>query len=619
MGNIDESPVSHACTLTRKGWLQILRKAHRIKSRVGSVFPEKLTKCPVCFYFPDVIILYVAEITLFYDIGIIIVSAAILSHIAGLFKQSPLTFYILSGLLLGPHGISLIANKSEIVILAELGVAFLLFIAGLEINIKDVGVYGKYTLVAGALQVLITFVVGAGISSFIGFGWTESLYMGLVIANSSTMIVTKILVDRNLVNSLRGRTALGILIVQDIAFVLALPFLQSTTAFSSSTAVIDLFAKGFTFVFISILGGLTIIPSLLKKAAKNDETFLLTSTALCFIFIGLAISFGFSIAIGGLMGGLVLSTPYNKGIIANVRTLRDFFTIIFFSSIGLQLTVVGIESLLFPFIVFFLAVVVLKPLIIAMILGTMGFGTRTPIMVGVLKGQVSELSYVLASQGLVLGQISQGTASIIMALTLFTSVITPYLFSIGDKLSISLYKRYPKGIISNKRISGILSPKETQEDHIILIGCHRTGREVLHHIKDMKYIIIDHDPEIVDALKNHNCIYGVPDNHYTLDLLGVRKARFIIITAPDYQMASFVTEEAKKVNKKIKIMARATNIEEALGLYRAGADIVMVPEVLTGREMAKKLGEMIKGKDFDKEREEHIAAFGKAFSERFLI
>lgn len=560
-----------------------------------------------------------AEITLFYDIGIIIVSAAILSHIAGMFKQSPLTFYILSGLLLGPQGLSLITNKSEIVILAELGIAFLLFIAGLEINIRDIGVYGKYTLFAGILQVLITFLAGVGISSVLGFSWTESLYMGLVIANSSTMIVTKILVDRNLINSLRGRTALGILIVQDIVFVLALPFLQSTTAFSSSSAAIDLFAKGFTFVFISILSGLTILPALLKKAAKNDETFLLTSTALCFIFIGLANSFGFSIAIGGLIGGLVLATPYNKGIIANVRTLRDFFTIIFFSSIGLQLTVVGIENLLLPFFVFFLAVVVLKPIIIAVILGSMGFGTRTPIMVGVLKGQVSELSYVLASQGLLLGQISQRTASIIMALTLFTSVITPYLFSIGDKLSISLYKKYPKGLISNKRINEILSPKESPEDHVIIIGCHRTGREILEHINGMKYVVIDHDPEIVETLKNHNCIYGVPDNHYTLDLLGVRKARFIIITAPDYQMASFVIEESKKVNKKVKIMVRATSIEEALGLYKIGADIVMIPEVLTGKEMAKKLGEMIKGKDFEKEREEHIIAFGKAFSDRFLI
>ncbi|MBI5355037.1 MAG: NAD-binding protein, partial [Candidatus Aenigmarchaeota archaeon] len=145
------------------------------------------------------------------------------------------------------------------------------------------------------------------------------------------------------------------------------------------------------------------------------------------------------------------------------------------------------------------------------------------------------------------------------------------------------------------------------------------GREVLDHIKDMKYIVIDHDPEIVDALKSHNCIYGVPDNHYTLDLLGVKKARFIIITAPDYPMASFVIEESRKVNKKIKIMARATSIEEALGLYKVGADIVMIPEVLTGKEMAKKLGEMIKGKDFEKEREEHITAFGKAFSDRFLI
>lgn len=557
------------------------------------------------------------ELQLLYDIGIILIAAAFASYLSRLVRQPPLAFYIISGLLIGPFALSIVKDLGEVRTLAELGVAFLLFVAGLDIDITKLGSYGKYTLLAGILQVSFTFASGVILSTFLGFTTIESLYLGLVIANSSTMVVTKILANRNIIDSLRGKTAMGILVVQDIIFILALPLLEHYS--SSLPIAMHFFWNASLLVLLSAFAGFFIIPRVMRHVADDEEMFLLTSVALCFAFIGLADFLGFSIAIGGLIAGVVVSSRYSKSVMDNVRSLEEFFTIIFFSALGMQLDVGGLGGLLLPFFVLFFAVVLLKPLILTFILGLLGFGTRTPVMVGAMKGQVSELSYVLAQQGTRLGHIGGGVFTIIMGLTLFTTILTPYLFSTGEKIAGELYRRYPHGIISNRRIKDLMTPKVELEDHVILVGCHRTGKEVLDRMRGAKFIIIDHDPEVVETLRHLNCVYGTPDNHHTLERLGVRKARAIVITSPDQKLALFLAEECRKLNPAVKIISRAGSANEALALYEKGADIVFVPEMLAGKAMGDIVSDILEGRNVDHWKETSAAYFRDVSEKNFLI
>lgn len=559
------------------------------------------------------------SLNLLYDLGVILIAAGVLGYIARLVKQPALTFYILSGFIIGPFGLSLITSLEEINTLAEIGIAFLLFAAGLDIDITKLGTHGKYTLLAGTLQVILTLAFGLVISTLLGISFIGSLYVGLALATSSTAAVTKILTDRRLIDSLRGKTAIGILIVQDIAFVIALPLLGSFGGVDSTSAITSVLIRGSFFVGISIIAGWFIIPKILKSAAKEEENFVLTSMALCFLFIGAANYLNLSIVLGALMGGLVLSNPYTHGIIASTRNVRDFFTVIFFSSLGMQLNFSGIGQMIPAFIVFFLVIVIMKPLLTIGILGSMGFGTRAPIMVAAILSQISELSFILAQQGLSQGHLSSGIFSVIMGLTILTTILTPYTYKVGEMLSAEFTRRYPAGILSDKRIKQMTSSKEDLQNHVILIGCHKTGREVLEKIKHVPHIIIDHDPRIVESLHGYNCIYGVPDDQYTLEVLGVGKAKAIVITAPDIEMSSFVVKESKLQNPDIKIIARARTIEQALKLYTLETDVVIVPDILTGREMGQIVKDALEGKVITEGRDEHIEAFKQAYDENFLL
>ena len=260
------------------------------------------------------------------EVGIIILFAALFANISKFLKQPLILGYVIAGVLVGPAVFGLVKNMELITGLSELGIALLLFIVGLELNIKklkDVGFAGSIT---GVLQVIITAGIGAAIA-YIFLPTTEALYVGFIIAFSSTMIVVKLLSDKGEIDTLHGKLMLAILIIQDVLVVMLIHILNGISNFSW-IIILEELGKGAGILGIGYLTSRFLISGILKHSAKSLELLFITSVSICFLFAALAYYLGFSIAIGAFIAGVcIASLPYSFEIVSRVKSLKDFLEI----------------------------------------------------------------------------------------------------------------------------------------------------------------------------------------------------------------------------------------------------------------------------------------------------
>ncbi|MBU0898994.1 MAG: cation:proton antiporter [Nanoarchaeota archaeon] len=536
------------------------------------------------------------------DIGIIIVIATIFAYIARGLKQPAIVAYVLAGVLIGPVGLGLITDANTIYTIAELGIAFLLFAIGLEIDIKKLKGVGKAVLGGTIIQVTSTFFLGYFIASLFGMNNIMSIYIGLLLAFSSTMIVAKLLSDKNEINTLHGRIMIGILIIQDIIVVMALPLLGSMTMLISYEVIAIIALKGLGLFALALLLNKFVFMKVLDRAAKTHEVLFLTAIAVCFMFIGLSYLLGFSIVIGAFIGGLALAEfPYNVEIIGETHSLRDFFSVIFFTSLGMQLTLAVFSTMLLPFLILLFAIIFIKPLILSVTYLLWGYGGRLSSIIGLGLGQASEFSFILASQGLLLGHLTADIYSLIVSIVVVSMIITPYFMKFRNNIYKSLafvkmpsLQKYtmPKKIHKIER-----KPAWKMKDHVVVFGCDMMGGKVVDYLikRKKRFTVADHNPERVNKLRenNINCLYGDADSDELLKTIGLYNAKLLISTIPDSNLTSFMIMKARRFNPKINILARAHTKEDADRLYKAGADYVIMPDVISGEKIVSLLGKFL--------------------------
>jgi CPA2 family monovalent cation:H+ antiporter-2 len=540
---------------------------------------------------------------LLFDIGIIIVFSAILAYMARFLRQPIIIAYVLAGLIVGPAGLGLITNTEEITLLSELGIIFLLFSVGLEIDFRRLSHVGFATLVGGTVQVMLTFFIGFFIGMLFGLAPALSVYIGLLLAFSSTMIVAKILADKNELSTLHGRIMLGILLLQDIIAVVALPLLGNMEAIVSLDFVLSILFRGLGLFVIAILLNKFFFPKILDYAAKKHEILFLTAVASCFFFIGASYFLGFSIAIGGFIAGISMANfPYNVEIEGEVHSLRDFFSILFFSSLGMQLNFWAISSYLPLFITLLLLLIVLKPVILTLTYLMLGYGGRTSGYVGLGMGQASEFMFIIAAEMLLLGSITREFYSLLLGLVVISIIITPY-FMMTRKNFYHFFSRLklPRRIVHSKSISELENPPEKALDnHIIIFGAHRMGEKVVKYLTESgeKLVVVERDPEIVKDLSRRGIFvrYGDAENEDMLQKIFINRAKLLILTIPSAELSSFVIARARKYNPKLRIFARAHSELDAERLYKAGADIVIMPEFVSSKELIKRVDHFLREK-----------------------
>jgi Kef-type K+ transport system membrane component KefB len=522
-----------------------------------------------------------------WDLGLIIVSATLLAHITRILKQPLIPAYVFAGILIGPLGLRLITNHDVIRSLSELGIAFLLFIVGLELDLRRLRDVGKAASSVALATGLIVFSTGTLVAVLIGFTGIEIVYIGLAITFSSTMVVIKILSDKNELETLHGRIILGILLMQDVMAILALSVLTTLDDFTPITIAHSV-TWGIGLFSIAIVVSKYVIPTIFKAISAAHELMFLTALSFFFLFAKMSDIAGFSVAIGAFIAGVSIATfPYNLEIVGKVRSLRDFFAIIFFVSLGMEIWISTIGAIIVPALTFLLFVVLFKPLVMMVMTSFMGYGRRASFLTGISLLQISEFSLILAMQGLLMDHISTELFSIIA----FIAVVSITLTSYSIKYDKQLYRMISGHIMIFERFSSTDKiPQESLEEpkgtHTVVAGCHRMGYAIAKTLEkaEKEFIIVDFNPERVKTLITEGlpCIYGDIGDIDVLDKLHLRKADIVISTVADEEDSMLLISETKFHNRKTPVIVTVENVRQALELYDYGADYVIVPRMLSG-------------------------------------
>ena len=553
---------------------------------------------------------------IFFDIGLIIIVATIVGYLARLLKQPLIPAYILTGLIIGPI-LGLVEDSNVILTLSEIGIAFLLFVVGLELSLKKLRDIASIAIFGGLIQFILLFSFGFLIAATLGFLTIEATYIALIVAFSSTMVVVKILSDKRELDTLHGRIIIGFLLMQDLIAIIALAVLTTLNNFSIAILIIALL-KGVILLSVAVIASKFILPGLFRFAAKSQELLFLMALTTCFSFSILADNIGqimiyffslpffenvilgnvlellkpgFSIAIGAFIAGVsIANLPYNVEIIGKVKPLKDFFATIFFVSLGLELVLGNMQIIILPLLIFTLFVIILKPLLTMIICALFNYTKRTSFLTSISLAQVSEFSLIIVAQGLILGHISKELFSLTILIAIITITLTSYFIHFDNNIYFkisNLLGLFEKIGTKTKKMEYIPEDKDIE---IILCGYNRIGYSIVRTVQKMKksLLIVDYNPDVIKRLiaRKIPCIYGDIGDSEILARIGLNKARMVISTVPEEQDNLLLIKKTKEVNKKGLIFVTANQVDEALTLYDAGADYVILPHFLGGEHVS---------------------------------
>lgn len=521
------------------------------------------------------------------QLAILFVLATAIAVLARLFRQPLILAYLATGGLIAYFGFAEAVGSETFKLFSNLGIMFLLFLVGLEINYTSLRLVGKHALISGLSQIAITASLGFLLTRLLGFSLFNGLYIAVALTFSSTIIIIKLLSDKKDINSLYGKLAVGMLLVQDMV---AISILVILTGIQGSGSI-EIFGVVITLVKAALLFGVTIwlgrkiLPHLFDVIAHSQELLFLASTAWVFLVAMIVNQVGFSIEIAGFLAGLGLANSSENFQIANrIRPLRDFFILIFFIVLGATLTITNISGLGIPVLVLSLFVLVGNPLILLIIMGIMGFRKRTSFLTGLTMGQVSEFSLIMAALGLALGHINQQTVTIITAVAIISITVSSYLITHGNNIFRIL--KNILWIFERKITSEATLPKEMKQP-IILIGFHRTGQSLAHSLPAKDLIVVDFDPEMSKKLERYNYhhIFGDISDPEIFEQVASYKTKLVISTSPDLEDNLLLISRFKTIKPRPSIIVRAESEKEALIFYQTGADYVLVPHLTSAHRL----------------------------------
>lgn len=545
---------------------------------------------------------------LFLEIGMIVIVAAFAAYILRLLKQPQLLGYVLVGILITPI-FQIVTDTKIIESMSLIGIAFLLFIVGLEMDLKSLRNVALVSTLGGMIQVIILFVFGYFLALLMGFLTLEASYLGLLLSFSSTMVVVKLLSDKRELNTLHGRLVVGFLMMQDIVAIFALTLMTTINDFNLLILGMAL-VKFLALFLLSFLASKFLFPRLIGYAAKNQELLLITSLAVCFIF-SLAFSYlGFSVAIGAFVAGVALgSLSYNLEIIGKVKSLKDFFSLLFFVSLGMGISLGVIKEIWPKILILVLVVIILKPFIIMLVCSLFKYTKRPAFTTAISLAQVGEFSLILCTQGLLLGHISPNFFSLIVIVTLVSITLTSYFIKYDDFFYRILSR--PLKIFDYFTTEGMEYLPSKVETKIVLCGYNRIGFSVLKSFEDIKkkVLIIDYNPEVINKLikEGYHCIYGEVTDEEILERMNLPKIEMLISTITSVNDTILLLKRARKANRSSKLIVTAADVEDAFKFYRNGADYVILPHFLGGELASNFITNIRKNKvKISDEKKKHI-------------
>ncbi|MEE8410114.1 MAG: cation:proton antiporter [Myxococcota bacterium] len=548
------------------------------------------------------------------NIAICMVAACGLGLLMKLLRQPPLLGYLIAGVLIGPVGLGLITDHSAIVTIAEIGLILLLFMIGLEIDLKQMLAAGKWIIVPGLLQFPIC--VGLGYLVFgllenvgidLGVGSYARLYVALAISISSTMIVVKLLFDKMELDTLPGRITLGILVFQDIWAIIVLA-VQPNFNNPEILGIARTFGAGVALVFTVLALSRYVLPHIFKMVAQVPELMLILSLGWCF---GVALvaahpMVGLSMEMGALIAGVSLATyPYSLDVVAKAVSIRDFFITLFFVALGMQIPIPTPTVLLTAGAVVIVALAVRGVGIFAVLYSTKA-GHRTSLLATINLSQISEFSLVIVTLGIDFGHIETDTLTTIIWVFSALAVSSTYAVTYSHPL-----QRGVSRVLEAVGIRDIGRSKEgetaVEGKSIALLGFFRIASAFLadvttrhpHLLKELR--VIDFNPQVKQRLDELGiaCHYGDISHYDTLHHAAIHEARMVLCTIPDAFLKGTSNSKLLKLLKRLcphaKIIVTAETVSQALKLYEEGAAYVLHSSMAAGEMLASVVDQAEKG------------------------
>ncbi len=533
------------------------------------------------------------------QLAIILTTSSLLGLIAFKLKLPLIVSYMLTGIVISIVSVFDVSNSLVLHNLPELGIAFVLFLIGMELDLREIKVLGLPIIVSALGQILITTGVGFYISTLLGFNTVESLFLGLGLGFSSTVVVVKMLIEKQDLTSLYGKLSIGILLVEDLIAVIALMVISISSSalnvgLQNSFPVIALVLKAIGLFVLTFILSKYVLQKLFSFAAKSVELLFFTAITWCFAFTALAMMVGFSVEIGAFLAGVALaSSPYRLQIQSKIKPLRDFFLTLFFIYLGSQVKVNYLLNVLPIIIIFTLVALILKPIVYMFILRFFGFRKHTIFQTALNLSQISEFSLIVLMLGVSVGIVGQTSLSIMATVTVLSIVFS----SISIQLSKRMYRLFVPLINimkSRGKVHFLESNAGTDlNEHIIIVGAHRVGGPVVKYLMKAKipFLVMDFDPYVVRDLreKDINAFYGDIGDPDVLESLHIEKAKLIISTAASMDDNELLLEECKKRKSQAVTIIRAEDKSHGTALKALGADYILLPEKVTGLHLANQI------------------------------
>lgn len=523
--------------------------------------------------------------TVFHELAAILMLAGVIGVVALKLRQPLIIGYILTGILVGPAALNWVSGGSELKLLSSVGIAVLLFVVGLKLDVGLIRSVGPVALATGLGQIVFTSLFGFLIALGLGYAAVPALYIAVCLTFSSTIIIVKLLSDKREIDSLHGRIAVGFLVVQDIAVILAMILLTSFNLEGGggiAGQAIRLLLVGSAFVLGTAATMRWVMPPLLGRLAQNQELLVLFAVAWAVGLAALADVVGFSKEVGAFLGGVsIASTAYREAIASRLTGLRDFLLLFFFIDLGSGLNVSAAGLQLGPALVLSVFVLVGNPLIVVAIMGAMGYRRRTGLLAGLTVAQISEFSLILAALGLQLGQLGEGEVSLITLVGVITIALSTYMILGSERLyrwlkePLRLFER----ATPFSELGGSTSGPARVD--VILLGLGRFGSAIHRQLQphNLSILGIDFDPQALRlaAAQGLPVQYGDSEDPEFTASLPLSSATVVVSTLPALESNAAIQHGLQAAGFQGHFIATAHDEAEVAKLEFLGAQRTLLP------------------------------------------
>ena len=469
------------------------------------------------------------------ELGYILLGGAVCTFFARFLNVPSIVAYIVAGLLLGPV-LGLVTVTDAVHLISEVGIALLLFLVGLELSLEKIKDVGRVAVVAGLGQVVFTAAGGLAFCLLLGFDLIESIFISTALTFSSTVVVVKLLDQKGELDSVYGRIAVGIFLVQDLVVVVALTFLAGLGRGEDVAAREMLVNLGIAFagmgllLIVAAVASRYILPWLLGRVASSQEALLVASLAWCFAFVLGAEVMELSLEIGAFLAGLALAQlPYNHDLRRRVHPLMNFFIAVFFVSLGIQMEFGAMGEIWMPAIFLSLFVLIGNPFIFMLLIARMGYGERTSFLTSVTVAQISEFSFIFATMGLSAGLIGDEILSLVGVVGLVTIAISAFMILYNHRLYELIRPTGILGLFRAREGEEGMKEVDPRTGHVIVVGMNALGRDIATrlHEQGQQVLAVDTDPE---KLKDLPCesLLGNVEYRSVLEEAHLSNARLLV-------------------------------------------------------------------------------------------